>query len=1592
MTQNTSGPGDPTGGDPNSPPPGSAQPDASQTPPPPKKKKRRWLLKSFIGLVVLIVLLVLLAPTILSMGFVRGIVVDKINGSALNGKLQIKDWSFGWLSGVHIQGVELTDEDNIHLLSISKIDSPISLVRAITGTIDLGDATIDGVDFNAVIDEKGQINFAKAIKPSNTPPSNEPSKLPNVKGTIHLTHVIGTLKDEGHNVTLNLPQSSPLNVTVGIPDINQPITNAIDVGVQVGQSDLIAVKVNGTVSAIKNNLVDVQNLAADQTVELSQGDLATVTQLLHAISPKTQLNLAGKLDGKIEAKVATLNNVAANGRINLANVSAGGGMLAGDTVAYKQIQLSLSAAAASPTVKLDLPITMTPTTGGQADQINVHVNVPQDSIGQTADVFKAIFAQLMKSPAGGVTKTQIAGAGDVKLSADVNVANLVGQMPHMMHLEQGMSLTSGQLTHETTVTLANGQAVIASTTQLKDFGGTNAGKAVHLQDITASAGATAVGGDHPDVRDVKIGLQSAFATVSGGGPSLGKLQIQASSDLNNLQQQVGQFIDLESAFHAAQGSHMSLAGTIGGGVHTDGDLTADDSMIAVGADLNAKGVSVDVPGRRKIQEPNLAATVSANLHHTSARFVEAAKDVNVSVQSPAIQFAANGDAQLGDKFGVSFAITQGKIDTRLVQEELGGALSMFVPPPQAGQPETLVQKIADNSVRVASGNVMIAGKGRFDQTAFGFEEPLAITINPTDLTVADEMGTVQTYHVPAVAVGISGNGASNSQGVTEVKNLSLTATIGDANSPLLAANVGADLTVSKSSDPGASNMSAQRIELTRLDGDLPALQSTFGPLLPLLGGSSPTPGQSSLVQMISENTVACTSGKLSGSMLASSDGKTITIDKPLTVTISDFTLQQKQASGTVTTPISHETVTLTAAAKMPGDMSAVNDVNVGVDTSYAKKIAISNGQIVLATKQGQEQVPVGVLDMLRSVNVQVDGLDLAKTDALLNVLSAPPPPPPGAKVVVQIPPPVVTSGTASLQVDVSRSGNTTTAKVSHVLVHGLAMKSQGSATSWPNDVTADLSASVETRPNATADLPISQQLLQASVTSLNMDSGIGTTVALTENKPIVITNLDNPSKLLVQGGVEIDGDVAQAARVAETFGGAKANAYPYQGHFHLSQVISKQADQPRLYVTGGGTITNFVVMSQPGANGPNSPAQQVFAENNVTIKNPLVYDFDSFSVIIDKNNPIAVVLNLSGALGVTVSGTISDLPLRRQIADDNPVSLTLSYDLAKIWPIIKPLLSPSQQQTFADLQISGKQTRSFVVTGSYPADKPSSDAIAMLKATGNFTVDSVSTNGVSVQTLDVPVYLNNGVAQIVYADGKLPQPASCNGGTLDIGGMQLDMRSMLLSCPRATQTTPVYVMNGATINPIMAKNVIGKILNNPAFVGAKDAVGQLTVRATNLSSVPLTNLSDSTPQNKGTAVIIYGIKGLRLGSQLFSVFGNDSVAADINEANVKYAKGQVATDTTLMINGNAPFRMAGTIILANNQFAPMTVYIPAALFAKAVPGQYRDLVKDQTVVVPMKGDMTRPQIDLGQAIAETIKQGAPKAILNGIFQQLQKKQ
>jgi hypothetical protein len=1740
MTRDNSNPDNSRGDSP-------GQPPAGPVPPRPKPRKRRLWLKIVGGVVVLIVLLIVLLPTIASTGMVRSLVVNQVNGGVLNGKLEIKDWSFGWFGGQRIDGIRITDTNEKQVAQVGQISTGLSLLKALTGNLDLGDVQIKDVDFSGERYPDGQINFAKLLKPSNKPPNNQPSKLPNIKGVIHLTNCTGTFQVDADGQTITrtlLAEVKPINATIAIPDINQPIQDSVEINLRLENQTFGAIKINGTVAAITKNLVDTDHLSADQTVELADMDLSPLSPVLAAMKPPMGLRVTGVINGKVHAKLDTLNNINADGAIAVANLSAGGPQLKGDTVAYKTVQLNLNASVApgasgSPQIKLDLPITAQPVATTQPDRIAVSADVPQDALMQTAQTFQAVLARFAKTPATAVQQVAAgsSGSGSVRLLVELSVANLLDQLPNTVHLEQGASLASGRLTQLVTLSLAQDQAVVTSRTDLTDFNGARAGKPIQLTDLHATVSAQAVGGNKPDIRQVKLAVSSAIFTVDGGGQNLGQTSFSGSFDFSHLQQQVSQIIDLDALVNAPAGTHFALSGTGKFHAHTDGDLTTDNSVVKFGADMGLNDLKLSgLPGRRPIEQPSFNASISGDLQHTVAQFVAAIQNLAVTVKSPAINFATNADVDLGGKFGASvpdFEISRGEVDLHLLQDEFGGALALFVPVPKPGEPASLMQMIASDRLRILSGKLVLDGKGRFDASGWGFERPLSLRCEPVELTVADEMGAVQTVKVPQLQTMLQGGGTVSDQNVATVKNLTATTTLGSPDAPIFALAVAADLTVNIPTTqpagvpdpPAPPRVTASRLELTRCDGDLPQMQSALGPLLPLIlpppPASSPAATRPSVITMIAQNNVVVSSGKLSASMLASFDGTTLTITRPLTVSVTDLTVHQTSAGGGATaisdksfstqiggsiamangglqmklqtlslnvgqelairadpaapvdlslssagalaargeidltnadipqllamggpffTPdmaatlgrlssaqakgtikfqatadggtsasidlgveqltygkyLNNEKIHLTAGAVATADQTAVHDANLNLDTSFGN-VNVSGGQFLLARREGDRNVPVGPLDMVQSLDIAATQIDLVKLYGLEKVTEPATATPAAAATppsAAAPPPPMeLLGGIATMNINLRRQGDTLSAAVNKVIVHNLSVQRGREVFSWPRDFSAEIAAAAQTK-SAPPDASILQQLVKVVVNTFNLDTGVST-ITLAKGSPIVLQNLGDPSQAGATGGIVIDGDVEPLARLTEFTAGLAANTYPYKGHYHFVESLAKQPGEGLVQTIGGGDFTNFQVMAPPpppaakGQPAAAAPAADTvaFAESDINIQNSCNVDINTYSFSIDPAKPITITLKSSGALGLRIQGGVTDLLHQRQI---NDVEVQLDYDLAKLWTIIKPLMPPSQQQSLADLVITGKQQRTFKLSGSLPTDKPFNQAVASLVGGGYFTIDTLSTHGIDIAHLDLPIFIKDGVVRTVYPDqpegSNAPQTATCNGGTIDLGIMAVDLRTdpMTLTMPTVAPDHPHYLFKNIALTKAVAKSVMVGFLSNPLFVDTSRSEGQVDVKIDQIQNVPLSALvNQSSPQNKGVAEVHYSVRQLIVGSPLLTVInGGQEVSATIDNADVKVAAGKLTEDTTMMISSTKPLRIWGTVILSNQTFAPMTISIPTGLLpAYAIPADVRSYLPP-TVEVPMEGDMSHPKIRLDKMLPKLIADAAKQKLIN----------
>ena len=364
MSQDTSNPlPDPQNVPPQ--PPAAAPPLA-----PVKKKRRRW--PWVIGAVVLmLIVLVLIAPTLISLGFARAIVVSQVNGK-LNAHVQIKDWSLGWFSPISLDGVVVNDASNRQILQLSRVSTGLNLWNALRGKYELGQTKIEGLDVLVSREADGSINWQHIAKGSETGSktsggnegagaggkSNTTAKLPDVRGQVIVSDASLTYEDRSHN---SPPvQLRGVQLDVNIADINQPISDTLAAQVQVGSAPPGTIAAGGTIKAVANNEVSQNTADVDQTVKLSGLELSALSGLL---GPSAPAQLKGRTDGQLVIHLANGKDGTVQASLDSKGFGASGGKMADAIVAtdsltfripHTTFQLPQGADQASQNIKLQL--------------------------------------------------------------------------------------------------------------------------------------------------------------------------------------------------------------------------------------------------------------------------------------------------------------------------------------------------------------------------------------------------------------------------------------------------------------------------------------------------------------------------------------------------------------------------------------------------------------------------------------------------------------------------------------------------------------------------------------------------------------------------------------------------------------------------------------------------------------------------------------------------------------------------------------------------------------------------------------------------------------------------------------------------------------------------------------------------------------------------------------------------------------------------------------------------------------------------------------------------------------------------------------
>jgi flagellar basal body-associated protein FliL len=531
---------------------------------------------------------------------------------------------------------------------------------------------------------------------------------------------------------------------------------------------------------------------------------------------------------------------------------------------------------------------------------------------------------------------------------------------------------------------------------------------------------------------------------------------------------------------------------------------------------------------------------------------------------------------------------------------------------------------------------------------------------------------------------------------------------------------------------------------------------------------------------------------------------------------------------------------------------------------------------------------------------------------------------------------------------------------------------------WAQPVTANVVAQLRN------DGP---KLSQVEVSKL--DANLPNTLTVSMPTPVKLTNLVG-GKPDVQGEIALDGQLGPLGLLLQTLQGSETNPIGLIGKLNAKQSIG---------TTGGGNVITLSGNLDLSRLRPIDPNAQPIPESlqTLAIKNDVVIDLATGRAdvrqvqIAAPNEPEALAVTLSGAIGKLGTENVLDA-----------VAVRVQYDLAKLSPLIQPLLREKAENFAAE----GKGDETFKLEGSYPlvdsAGKPlpRSTSIRSLSGGGVLRAKRVYYKGADLTAVELPITLKDGIASITYPGktgrDRFPPATQVNGGQLYLAGMFVDLKTPV---PTLSVARDQVIIENMQLNAVLA-NQLGRYVS-VLFTEANKASGIVNVKSIRVDALPL-DVASARDQQVGRIEI--SVDGLYLDGQVPKLLaqaldlGSDGIRGTISGSIVEFSNGLSNSDLSFVIRRtervrddkgkerevaiDLPLRFAGKIDLKQMTLVDTRLEFPTQL----IKSREVQKVLGATAVIPIRGALASPQIDWAGFLQENLRKGLlnPGA-LQGLF-------
>lgn len=1448
------------------------------------RRRRRW---PWIvgGLFLMLVLLVVLLPTIASMGFVRSFVVGQINKN-LNGRVEIADWSLRWGSGQSITGVKVYDTNGALVIQLDSVRTELSLIDALQGRYELGNTPVTGLVANVRQFADGSINLAKLLKPSEPEP-DKPTRVPyfSVNASLHNCRVTFDREATGPGDRPHSVQLTSIEGSVKVTDPNAPIHDQLTIKARVDGGPEGTLTLAGTVDLIENNVPDLRNGQATQTVTKKGIGL----DALAAIVP----NL-GELKGTIDA--TTTFAYAGDKRVATLTTDVRGADVViplpnGDTFRADTLDLKVPGTTLDLSAGFNRPNAWEVRVGNSSqDHVLLEAKRGGKVIVATAIGVHAPLQALLNL----AKNAPPAGTGQISIRPTADVGALAEMMPKTLALKEGLSLREGIFEARLDIALKPDQATIDAFAELSNVRGVDAqGKAIALQPLGATIKATTLGGGWawPQLQHLMIAPKGPGISGTIAGASLTELSGKIDVVLEQMQADLSQLFDfkgislagrvelaLNEGRQTAAGTALPTRPAIAAAPATQPGQATPFSLAVRGTDLRIQRPN-EQPYSQERVAINLATDVVRNAeggvdHLKNARMTadigpDNARIFTAAVSIPRVEFVKSGTAT---------KVVANQIDiqkiafplARMMQE-----LRPFVP--------------ALDAWRVQQGDYTMSGKASFDG------ETLTATLNGTLANVTAGRVT-PTGPVPLV------NGET--------------------------LQIAIDLTASAQHVHIAKTEITGQLLTAKVTGDIHLKTPTGGP-------------------------VALAKGLKS---LHVEFGGDVAKWQPI---FDAFGVKQPVVQA--------------------------DQLRPGSDSPELAAIAFVASPALLAAQVAE---PPGTIGRPR------------------DPAAAPRPAESPATPSAETRPPVrFVRGAVSVTLDITGDGSKLTLAQT-ATVKGLAFTA-GTVTHEVGDVTLNGNAVAALAPNAPADAAMLQQLAEVRVDKLTA-TGVGTTVNLKEpaivrdpaQLPAVLASLaatqpatqpagPMPEMKLALGAT---GQLAPLIDLLDALGGQQPQR-KVSGQFELTETLSTSPGGA-LRAEGRLDLKDLAIVDPASGD--------AFREPLVTVANNISFDRRADSLVIDQ---FRLAMEQTQSLVFDLKGRIAQFSTARRFegpGEGGAMVGTLTYELAKLWPAIRPLMTPApdpadpskMREIIADAKMAGAHSQQIAISGSYPAGLPFNQAIRSLTARGgSVEFNLIEMAGLTlmpvgnVKSVTIPWTLRDGIFEFADrgADGqlrRLPTAIAANSGRIRLanndGVLAIDLTG---DHPRLSGPAGLKVLDGVALNKVMS-SFMGGMFSNPLFMNPEQAVGVVHLTIEQLDRLPLgSQVTEFSSRNDGKAVLMLTIDEVQLSSPISGALATglravgaaspeflDQFRGSVKHYRITINRGITSHDLILALGEQQrELRLYGNVKMATRELMPLNIHLTANLL-----GGRLEKTLPRGLEVPLRGTLTDWHLDILGAVRNHI--------------------